>query len=72
VNLGVHYALGQGVPQDYAEAYFWISVSLAGNLGEGEKKQAEMGREEVAAHLSSAKLTEAQARATLWLEQNIK
>ena len=37
-NLGMMYATGQAVPQDYVQAYMWFSVSLAlGNRCLGDR-----------------------------------
>ncbi len=30
-NLGVMYALGMGVPQDYVQAHMWFNLAAAGS-----------------------------------------
>ena len=69
-NLGVMYQSGRGVPQDFAEAYFWLDLALAGNLESDRRKAVEPIRNSIAQRLSPATLTQVQARATQWFEQH--
>ncbi|MGL5949447.1 MAG: hypothetical protein ACRCYV_10570 [Aeromonas sp.] len=54
-NLGVSYAFGEGVVQDYQQAYAWWAVAAAN--GHGEAVEA---RDRVAKVLSPAALAEGQ------------
>ena len=74
-NLGLLYSHGQGVPQDYAEAYFWFDLAASGKLtgtdenGKAfEQKDADENRDRAAAHLSPAELVRVQERARKWFE----
>jgi hypothetical protein len=58
------YALGHGVPQDFAEAYFWLDLAAAGPLAEWAAKD----RDEAASHLTPADLSREQERARKWFE----
>ena len=57
-NLGVAYATGRGVPQDYVSAHMWLN--LAAEAGDEDARKA---REIVAASMTREQITEAQARA---------
>ena len=58
-SLGVMYILGYGVPQNYTQAYIWFSVAAA----QGNKIEAKF-RDITAKKLTSARLVEAQKRAS--------
>ena len=67
------YHKGEGVPQDYAQAYFWFylawfrlgaSLPPSGSLTEQLAKL----RDETASHLSPADLSREQERARKWFE----
>ena len=58
INLGVMYATGRGVPQDYVSAHMWL------NLG------ASKAREMVAESMTREQIAEAQARALEWANAN--
>ena len=63
-NLGALYANGQGVPQDYAEAYFWYSLGAA-------KLPAFSGdRDNVASNLTKTVLLQTQERTRKWFEDH--
>ncbi len=64
-NLGVCYYNGQGVPQDFVEAYKWYSVAAAN----GERSRAPMFRNDAAARLSPMQIARAQAEAAALFEQ---
>ena len=60
-SLGFMYELGQGVPQDYVQAYMWFSLAAA----QGTKGAAEW-RERLAARMTPAQIAEAQKLASEW------
>ena len=60
-SLGFMYEKGQGVPQDYVQAYMWFSLAAA----QGTKGAAEW-REHVAAHMTPAQIAEAQKMTSEW------
>ena len=66
-NLGVRYAIGEGVPQNNVKAYVWSSVSAA----QGNEK-AKGNRDIVAAELSPQDLSKAQAMATKCFKSKYK
>jgi hypothetical protein len=69
VRLGfILYMNGQGVPQDYAEAYFWSDIASVGtHVG---KKTAIDVRDATAAKLTPTVLMQTQARARRWFEDH--
>ena len=67
-SLGYLYDKGQGVPQDYAEAYFWSDVAAAGKLDASDAEQVAKFRDEAASHLTPADLSREQERARKWFE----
>ena len=60
-NLGILYAKGQGVPQDFVRAYMWFT--LAGSFGNSESAKY---RDIVASHMTPAQIAEAQRLAVAW------
>jgi TPR repeat protein len=63
-DLGVAYYFGNDVPQDYKQAYIWLSVAVAsGYSGAAEK------RDKAASQLTPDALTEAQAEAATLVEK---
>jgi TPR repeat protein len=60
-SLGVAYEMGQGVPQDYVEAYKWFSLAAA-----GVEEAAIKSRDDVARQMTPAQITEAQRLAREW------
>ena len=61
-NLGLMYANGEGVPQDDITAQMWLNLAAANGHQEANAK-----RDEVAARMAAADISEAQRRATLCL-----
>jgi TPR repeat protein len=60
-NLGVMYAIGNGMPQDYVEAHKWANLAAAqGN------KVAEKFMDSIAARMTSDQIAEAQRLAREW------
>ena len=60
--LGLCYACGRNVVQDFGEAYFWLLIAAAN----GDEK-AFGNRDDVANQLSQKKREQIQARARKWL-----
>lgn len=56
---------GQGVPQDFSQAYFWLNLAAAGAKGEDLQDFIKV-RDEAAAKLSPSELQSVQARAAEW------
>jgi TPR repeat protein len=65
-NLGLMYAGGVGVPQDLGEAYVWFTLAAARMPPGADRDQAVHNRDVVAARLTPAQVTAAQARANAW------
>ena len=59
--LGVIYAEGQGVPQDYVRAYMWFNLAAA----QGEQKAARF-LDMAAQRMTPAQIAEAQRLARDW------
>ena len=66
-NLGVSYALGEGVSRDYLRAYMWFSI--AATLGADNSRQA---RETIALELTPVKITKAQQLADQCMANDYK
>ena len=60
-SLGFMYEKGQGVPQDYVQAYMWFNLAAA----QGTKGAAEW-REHIAARMTPAQIAEAKKLANEW------
>ncbi len=60
-NLGLRYAEGQGVPQDYVRAHMWFSVSSA----QGNQLAAK-NRDHIAPRMTPAQTAEAERLAREW------
>ncbi len=58
--LGIMYAKGQAVPQDYVLAYMWLHLATEGNQGAAQFRDA------VAQRMSVAQVAEAQRQAREW------
>ena len=69
-SLGYLYDKGQGVPQDYAEAYFWSDVAAAGNQDATGAELAAEARDALASHLTPDDLSREQERARKWFEDH--
>jgi TPR repeat protein len=68
------YEAGQGVPQDYKQAYFWMSLAaankeLAGVYSSLAKEHADE-RDRFAAHLTKTELLKIQERTRKWVEDH--
>ncbi len=64
-NLGVMYALGQGVPRDNIQAYMWFDLSARYSEGV-ERDHMGHNRDVIASYLTPAQLAEAQKLAREW------
>ena len=62
--MGTLYSMGQGVEQNYAEAYYWLDLAAAVK----GPKQAQFAnyRQMMGAHITADELAEVQKRAAAW------
>ena len=67
-HLGLIYADGRAVPQDYAEAYFWLSLASAN--GSHSSTNGVDDRDLAASHLTKTALLQTQERARKWFEDH--
>jgi hypothetical protein len=67
-NLGVMYAKGRGVPQDYVQAYVWFDLAASRySASEAEDRdEAVHNRDVAASKMTPAQLAEAQKLAREW------
>jgi TPR repeat protein len=64
-NLGVMYAKGEGIPEDYVKAHMWWSLAKTqGN------KNAPGGLDAIKPTMTSAQIAKAQALASEWWEKH--
>jgi hypothetical protein len=68
--LGTLYAVGEGVPLDHGEAYFWLELGSAGKPVVTVESDLSAVRDGVASHLSSTELLQAQERVRKWTEEH--
>jgi hypothetical protein len=66
--LALYYHFGFGVPQDYAEAYFWDEMTVAHSEVSTDPKTDFDMQQEDASHLTKSVLLATQERARKWLE----
>ena len=64
-NLGVKYATGQGVPQDYVQAHMWFNLAASRSTGE-LRDNIVKNRDRAADELAPDELSEAQCLAREW------
>ncbi len=64
-TLGVLYSIGQGVPRDYVEAYFWLDLA-ASVKGPNQDKYA-ANRQMVGTYITTQELDEVQDRVDAWI-----
>jgi len=67
-GLGLIYYEGKGVPQDFAEAYFWFDLAAAGKPDLCTKGADAVIRDHIASQLTPADLSREQERARKWFE----
>jgi len=63
-TLGVLCSVGQGVPQSYVEAYFWLDLA-ASVKGPNQEKYA-ANRQMIGQHITADELADVQDRVTAW------
>ncbi len=63
-TLGLLYSLGQGLPQSYVEAYFWLD--LAASVKGSKQEQYAQNRQRIGAHITTDELDEIQERVAEW------
>lgn len=69
--LGWAYEAGDvGVPQDYVEAYYWLTLAASGENTHKKRIEAFTRRESAASHLASGELSRVQTRLRNWYEQH--
>jgi TPR repeat protein len=59
-NLGVKYDKGQGVPQDYALAYMWVSIAAVNASASELKQLAASYRDSIAKKMTAQQIAKAQ------------
>ena len=64
-TLGVLYSIGQGVPKNDVEAYYWLDLAAAVKGPNQEKYAA--NRQTVGTHITVDELAEVEERAAKWL-----
>jgi TPR repeat protein len=64
-TLGVLYSIGQGIPQSYVEAYFWLDIA-AQTKGPNQEKYA-ANRQMIGTHITADELADVQEREAKWL-----
>ena len=67
-NLGIMYAKGQGVPQDYVLAYMWsnLATSRYPASEKEDREQAVRNRDRVSSMMTPAQFAEAQRLTREW------
>lgn len=65
-GLGLMFAQGHGVPQDYAQAYQWFNLAASRAKDAETQNAATHNRDVVAKRLTSAQIAEAQKMAREW------
>ena len=66
-SLGTAYRDGFGVPQDFAESYFWLDLAASHITNDPDlDRNVRKVRDEVASHLTNTVLLESQERAKEW------
>ncbi len=70
-NLGLMYAKGEGVPQEFVQAHMWFNIAAARTLyrvfnGGWDDMLARTRRDEIAKRMTPAQIAEAQILARVW------
>ncbi|MGD0101512.1 MAG: hypothetical protein ABSC60_14285, partial [Acidobacteriota bacterium] len=68
-ELGLMYAEGHGVPQDYVEAHMWLNLAASRANGDLQQRSA-TGRDLVARLMTAKQIAEAQSLAREWKPKN--
>ena len=69
LGLAFEYGLN-GVPQDFASAYYWLDLAAQESDSRKDRKDAGKVRDKAASHLKPAELSREQERVRAWLEQH--
>jgi TPR repeat protein len=64
-TLGLLYSIGQGVPHDDVEAYFWLD--LAASVKGPKQQQYAANRQMVGTHITTAELEDVEERVAKWV-----
>jgi len=64
-TLGLLYSFGQGVPQDYVEAYYWLD--LAASVKGPSQEQYAANRQMVGTHITADELDAVEERVAAWI-----
>ncbi len=64
-DLGLYYALGQGVPRDPVSAHKWFNLAARCGL-----RRAEVERRELAAEMAPVEIAAAQRAAREWMSRH--
>ncbi|MGC9158140.1 MAG: tetratricopeptide repeat protein [Terracidiphilus sp.] len=64
-TIGLLYSIGQGVPQNYVEAYYWTSLAAA--LKSPNRAQYIANRQRIGTHLTLDEVNDVEDRVTQWL-----
>lgn len=67
LELGMLYALGNGVERDYVAAWMWTEIAAR-----QKEPYAEFMRDEVAANMNKAEIAKARQEADAWIRRNGK
>ena len=68
-NLGLMYATGAGVPQNYQRAYMWFSLEVA-RQSAADRDIAVINRDRASEYLTPEQLSHAQVQATRCFNSN--
>jgi TPR repeat protein len=71
-QIGTIYASGNGVPQDYAESYFWLDLAASAEVGQASRERLVKARDEATSHLTPTVLLDTQKRAREWFDEHDK
>lgn len=63
-TLGTLYSMGQGVPQSYVEAYYWLDLAAA--VKGPKQAQYAANRQMIGEHITADELANVQDRETKW------
>ena len=64
-QLGLVYAHGEGVPQNYVLAHMWVNLSASNSSGDDQKIRAKT-RDEIAQQMTPQQIADAQRMAAEW------
>jgi hypothetical protein len=64
-TLGLLYSIGQGVPKDYVEAYYWLDLAAA--VKGPKQEQYTQNRQMAGAYITTDELDAVEARVAKWL-----